>query len=81
MVDRWSLRIIANLALPPSRIYAEQNLHEQAIPMSTPPSKVDALLAEAQRQREKSYREKALKMYPGSAAAAAGSSAASVSAS
>ena len=32
--------------------------------MNQPTSKVDAVLAEAQRRRESSYREKALKMYP-----------------
>ncbi|PJI50584.1 MAG: restriction endonuclease [Pseudomonas sp.] len=32
--------------------------------MNQPTSKVDAVLAEAQRRRETSYREKALKMYP-----------------
>lgn len=32
--------------------------------MSQPPSKLDNVLAEAQRRRESSYREKALKMYP-----------------
>ncbi|WP_447749487.1 YajD family HNH nuclease [Pseudomonas nicosulfuronedens] len=32
--------------------------------MNQPTSKVDAILAEAQRRRETSYREKALKMYP-----------------